>query len=140
MKKLISLLLVLAMVMAMAAPALAMSSTMRYVEEGGKHTYINGQSYIYYCKTGGSTTRASGQMTYEKAWNMIATLNLTVTFANISHTKSVSNLSSGNSVSVSTTNSITVDNSEVDGTITEVHGKYILGNRDPRLIVDSYVN
>lgn len=124
----LSLLLVVVLLVALAAPVLALSSTATTVESGGAYQYINGLSYRYLCRTSGSTTTASGSMTYEKAWIMTCTLQLTVNFQGVPQNKSVQNGSSGTNVSVSTNNVLNIGGSNVSGIITQVDSVFNLGN------------
>lgn len=127
-RTLVSLLLVIVAIVAVAAPALALSSTVKTVESGGTYNHINGFPYQYRCRTSGSTTSASGSMTYGKAWLLGCTLDLFVSYQGEREPKTVINFSSGTDVAVSTNNVITVDNVEVAGVITEVNSTFNLGN------------
>lgn len=67
MKKIVSLLLSLVLIIAMAVPAMALTSTMKYKDDTGMVG-----NFAYETTTGASVSRASASLTYDKNANLYA--------------------------------------------------------------------
>ena len=102
MKKLISMLLVLALVVAIAMPVMALGSSMTYRTVNGTVTPSNGKTYTISTKTGASITKATGTMSCDMNANLSVTLKAVIHNMNGTYvrTDTFGNVETGKTVSV----------------------------------------
>lgn len=116
MKKIASLLLVLLLVIAIAAPAMALGSNMEYISCDARVIPADGKTYTISTRTGASRTNITGMMTCDMNANL--SISLVVEIATVGGTylrnRTFSNIESGKSVSVSGSESVPEMFSSVD--------------------------
>ena len=75
MKKIVSLFLALVLIVAMAVPAMALSSTTKHVLKEGSFSHANGKTYSVLTDTAASTSKASATMSCGMSARLSITLN-----------------------------------------------------------------
>lgn len=117
-RTLVSLLLVIVAIIAVAAPALALSPSMAYKSSSGTYADATGE-YDYSCKTGASLTNANATMSYEKSVSLMCNLDVEVEYLNAYYHKDVDDAVTGRSLSISCNNTVKV---YVNGVLTTCYG------------------
>ena len=128
MKKLISLCLALVLVFAMAAPAMALTTTKK--TDSGYYTSKTGSKYPYSITLTGSTTSGTGTFTYGGTDNLRCTVTATIYDSVSEETgKATTHNEANYSVSSKVGNTFASSTgTRVDGEILNIQGTFLINN------------
>ncbi len=117
---------VLVLVLALSAPAMAISSTMTYKSDDGYFTEGYGGSYAYSCTTGASSTKATAAMSYGWASAPLScSINVQVEYNGVKQQKSGGD-ANNSALSASVSNRLFISGKYVNGSIIEVQANYMI--------------
>lgn len=124
MKKLIALLVAVALLVSASATVFALSSSPTSTNKSGLNVDSDSKSYSYYCELSASTSSASSRMTYGRSSTSInCTIVVAMYYNGTRYSKS--NQAVGNSsISVTADNRLTLSGTAVRGTIFNASGAF----------------